>query len=66
MREIAGKAEVWSDGVKLGEKTSFAPGPLTLTLRKGPAWRTITVLVASQPDQPSGLTGEVLIEPGAP
>jgi len=66
MREIAGKAEVWADGVKLGEKTSFAPGPLTLTLPKGAAQRTLTVLVQSQPDQPSGLTGEVVIERGTP
>jgi len=27
MREIAGKAEVWLDGVKLGEKTAYEPLP---------------------------------------
>jgi beta-galactosidase len=64
-REIAGKAEVWLDGVKLGEKSSPAPGPLTLPLAKGAASRTVTVLVESQPGQPSGLLGPVLVEPEA-
>ncbi len=58
MHEIAGKAEAWLDGVKLGEKTTPAPGPLTLPLPQGPGWRTLTVLVESEPDRPSGLTGE--------
>jgi beta-galactosidase len=64
-REISGKAEVWLDGVKLGEKTSPEPGPLSLPLPKGAAWRTLTVLVESQPGQPSGVTGAVLVERGA-
>ncbi|MCU6501317.1 DUF4982 domain-containing protein [Rugamonas sp. A1-17] len=66
MREIAGKAEGWLDGAKLGEKSAPAPGPLTLTLPQGAAWRTLTVLVEAQPGQPSGLTGDVLVEPGTP
>jgi beta-galactosidase len=65
-REIAGKAEVWLDGVKLGEKTAPEPGPLTLPLAKGAPSRTLTVLVQSQPGQPSGVVGPVLVEPGAP
>ncbi|MFS2027020.1 beta-galactosidase GalA [Massilia sp. CT11-137] len=66
MREIAGKAEVWLDGVRLGEKTAYEPGPLTLAVPKGAGWRTLTVLVQAQPGQPSGLTGDVTIEPGTP
>jgi beta-galactosidase len=66
LREIAGKAEVWLDGAKLGEKRDAAPGPLTLTLPRGPAWRTLTVLVEAAPGQPSGITGDVTIEPGTP
>jgi len=62
-REIAGRAQVWVDGVKLGEKTDPAPGPLTLALPKGAAWRTLNVLVQSQPGQPSGLVGRVVVEP---
>jgi beta-galactosidase len=65
-REISGRAEVWVDGVKLGEKTTFEPGPLTLTLPQGGLWRTLTVLVQSQPGQPSGVTGRVAVEPGTP
>ncbi|HJV72054.1 hypothetical protein, partial [Ideonella sp.] len=63
---IAGKAEVWLDGVKLGEKTASAPGPLSLPLAKGAQQRTLTVLVESQPGQASGLVGPVVVEPGAP
>jgi len=66
LREIAGKAEVWLDGVKLGEKTSFAPGPLALPVPHGSGWRTLTVLVEAEPGKPSGLLGEVLIERGTP
>ena len=65
-RAIAGKAEVWVDGVKLGEKTTAEPGPLSVPLAKGPGWRTLTVLVEAQPGQPSGLVGPVLVEPGKP
>ncbi|HEY8977795.1 MAG TPA: beta-galactosidase, partial [Burkholderiaceae bacterium] len=63
-REIAGRAEVWCEGVKLGEKTDPAPGPLTLQLPQGPAWRTLNVLVQSQPGQDSGIVGRVVLEPG--
>jgi beta-galactosidase len=65
-REIAGKAEVWIDGVKLGEKSAYEPGPLTLPLAKGAPQRTLTVLVQSQPDKASGVIGPVLVEPGTP
>ncbi|WP_235537774.1 beta-galactosidase GalA [Pelomonas sp. Root1217] len=65
-REIAGRAEVWMEGVKLGEKTDPATGPLTVPLPKGPGWRTVTVLLQAQPGQPSGLTGRVVVEKAAP
>jgi beta-galactosidase len=65
-REIVGKAEVWVDGTKLGEKTTAEPGPLTLPLVKGPDWRTMTLLLESQPGQASGVIGQVIVEPGAP
>jgi len=64
-REIAGRAEVWVDDVKLGDKTDPAPGPLVLALPKGAAQRTLNVLVQSQPGQPSGLVGRVVLEAGA-
>ncbi|WP_428312904.1 beta-galactosidase GalA [Hydrocarboniphaga sp.] len=65
-REIVGKAEVWVDGVKLGMKTTPEPGALSLPLGKGAAWRTMTLLLESQPDLASGVIGPVLVEPGAP
>jgi beta-galactosidase len=64
-REVAGRAEVWADGVKLGEKTDPAPGPLTVALPKGSGWRTLNVLVGAEPGQASGLIGRVIVEPGA-
>lgn len=63
-REIAGKAEVWADGVQLGVKTDATPGPLAVVLPQGPGWRTLTVLVESVAGQPSGLIGRVVVEPG--
>ncbi len=65
-REIVGKAEVWVDGVKLGEKTRFEPGPLRLPVAQGPTGRTLTLLLQSEPGKPSGVIGTVLIEPGSP
>jgi beta-galactosidase len=62
---IAGKAEVWVDGVKLGEKTSAGTAPFEVLLPKGEARRQVTVLVEAQPGQPSGLWGRVSLEPGA-
>jgi beta-galactosidase len=63
-QEIAGQAEVWVDGVKIGEKTSPAPGPLSLPIAQGPGWRTMTVLVRAQAGEPSGLIGPVSLERG--
>ncbi|MES2352015.1 MAG: beta-galactosidase GalA [Pseudomonadota bacterium] len=64
--QIAGRAEVWLDGVKLGEKNTPEPGPLSLPVPKGAAERTLTVLLEAQPNQSSGLIGPVLVEQGAP
>lgn len=63
---IAGKAEVWVDGVKLGEKRAPEPASFEVLLPKGSARRQLTVLVESQPGQPSGVWGRVVLEPGAP
>ena len=59
---IAGRAEVWVDGVKLGEKTSAEVAPFSVVLPKGPARRELTVLVQAEPGQPSGLLGRVVLE----
>ncbi len=65
-RQIAGQAEVWADGVKLGEKTAAEAGPLAVPIPAGAGWRTLTVLLRAQPGQPSGLIGSVWAEAGTP
>ncbi|WP_457426506.1 beta-galactosidase GalA [Roseateles sp. P5_E7] len=62
---IAGKAEVWVDGVKLGEKAGAEPAPVAVTLPQGGPRREVTVLVEATAGQPSGLWGRVVLEPGA-
>lgn len=64
-RELAGKAEVWLAGVKLGEKTVAAPGELSLPLPPGATQRQLTVIIQSDPAQPSGLRGKVIVQPGS-
>jgi beta-galactosidase len=59
---IAGKAEVWIDGVKVGEKATAEAGPFAVLLPKGAARRELTVLVQAQPGQPSGILGRVVLE----
>ena len=64
-RAIAGKAEVWVDGVKLGEKTGAAPAPFAVLLPQGAAQREVTVLIEAAAGQPSGVWGRVVVERGA-
>ncbi|MCE4557805.1 beta-galactosidase GalA [Pelomonas cellulosilytica] len=63
---IAGKAEVWVDGVKVGEKTGTEPAPFAVVLPKGKSQRQVTVLVEAAPGQPSGLWDRVVLERGSP
>ncbi|RZL40594.1 MAG: glycoside hydrolase family 2 protein [Rubrivivax sp.] len=62
---LAGRAEVWVDGVKLGEKSGAEPAPFAVTLTPGGPRRQVTVLVEATAGQPSGLWGRVVLEPGA-
>jgi beta-galactosidase len=63
-RELAGKAQVWLAGVKLGEKTTAAPTEFSVPLPQGATARQLTVMVESDPAQPSGLRGKVVVQPG--
>jgi beta-galactosidase len=65
-RKVAGLAELWVDGVKVGEKTDPAPGPLTAALPKGATRRQVTLLVQSHPGEASGILDRVLLEPARP
>ncbi|MGM9489289.1 beta-galactosidase GalA [Ideonella sp. YS5] len=62
---IAGQAEVWVDGVKLGEKTGYGAAPFEVLLPKGAARREVTVLIQAPPGQPGGILGRVVLEAGA-
>ncbi len=63
-RELAGRAEVWLAGVKLGEKTTDAPATYSVLLPAGAAQRQLTVLIESQSAQPSGIRDRVWVKPG--
>jgi beta-galactosidase len=59
---IAGRAEVWLDGIKVGEKPGAEAAPFEVLVPKGAARRELTVLVQAQPGQPSGILGRVVLE----
>ena len=63
-RELAGKAEVWLTGVKLGEKTSDAPADFSVVLPTGAKQRQLTVLIESQPTHSSGIRDRVTVRRG--
>jgi beta-galactosidase len=54
---IAGRAELWVDGVRLAAKTNAAAGPLTAGIPA--AAKEVALLVQSSPGEPSGLLGHV-------
>jgi len=63
-RKVAGLAEVWVDGVKLGDKSNPEPGPLAVTLPRGATHRQVTLLVQSRPGEPSGILDRIVLEGG--
>jgi len=63
-RNLAGSAEVWVDGTKLGEKPDPQPGPLSVRLPPGAAHRQVTLLLQSRPGQPSGILDRIVLERG--
>ncbi|MFG6433765.1 beta-galactosidase GalA [Roseateles sp. LYH14W] len=60
-RELAGKAQVWLAGVKLGEKTTAAPAEFSVLLPTGTTQRQLTVMIESDPAQSSGVRGKVVV-----
>ena len=65
-KSITGKAGVWLDKKLLGEKTGFAPAPLTVTIPPGEGERTLSVLIETPPGKSAGLGGAVTIEAVSP
>ncbi len=62
---IAGKAELWVDGRRLGSKTGVEPGPLEAALPAGGGVRQIVLVVEAAADGVSGVVGPVSLEPRA-
>ncbi len=60
-KEIAGTAEVFVDGVKVGEKATPAAGPLSIQLPPKDGVRTVTVRLHAADLQKAGLTGLVSV-----
>jgi len=63
-QQLAGRAEVWLAGVKLGEKTSAAAAEFSVPIPQGAAQRQLTLLIESQAAQPSGIRGRVVLKAG--
>ncbi|NYE61514.1 beta-galactosidase [Duganella sp. 1224] len=60
---IAGKAEIWLNGVLIGKKDSAAAAPLDVPLPAGAGKREINVLLEAEAGQGVGIEGNVTIEP---
>jgi beta-galactosidase len=61
LQKLNGTAEVWLDGVKVGEKTDAKPGELTVVLPAKKGERELTLLVQSASGT-TGLGGSVRVE----
>ena len=58
---ITGHAEIWLDGVRLGEKTGEPEMPLSVALPPGEGSRLLTVLVQTRTCVPAGLSQPVSV-----
>ena len=58
---ITGKAEVWLDGKKIGEKTTSEPAPFSVVLPAGDKSHVLNVLVQGTEGHPAGLSGSVKV-----
>ncbi len=60
---IAGRAELWVDGQRIGMKDAASPGALTATVPAGGGVRRIALLVEAEAGASSGILGAVTLEP---
>jgi beta-galactosidase len=58
-KQLTGKAEIWVNGEKIGEKTNAEPSDFKVDLPKGKAYSQITVLFQSNINEKTGLGGVV-------
>ncbi|KRC80317.1 beta-galactosidase [Sphingomonas sp. Root241] len=59
--ELAGSAEIWLDGKKIGEKRDPASARLDVTLPAGQGERSLVVLVQAEPGKASGFGKMVVV-----
>src|SRR4051812_42637571 len=59
---LAGRAEIWLDGVRVGYKNNFDETPFDSALPAGDGEHTLRVLFENQSGVPAGLAGAVTIE----
>ncbi|EIZ78364.1 glycosyl hydrolases family 2, sugar binding domain protein [Novosphingobium sp. Rr 2-17] len=60
---IAGRAEVWVDGVIVARKDSAAIAPLSAPIGPGPGGRDLTVVIEADAGEPAGLARQVSVTP---
>ena len=60
---IAGRAELWVDGQRIGVNDDASPGALTATLPAGGGVRRIALLIEAEAGAASGILGAVTLEP---
>jgi len=58
-KQLTGKAEIWANGEKIGEKTNAEPADFKVDLPKDKAYSQITVLFQSNINEKTGLGGVV-------
>ena len=58
---VAGRADLWVDGVRLASKADAASGPLSAVLPPASGERTIVLIVQTTANAPSGIGGSVTI-----
>ncbi|MFD1789791.1 beta-galactosidase GalA [Sphingomonas floccifaciens] len=59
---VAGRAELWVDGVKLADKPTASTGPIAARIPAGTGARTVLLLVEAAAGVESGLVGRVGVE----
>lgn len=58
---VAGRAELWVDGVRIADKSDAATGPIAAALPAGGGERTIVLIVQADAQAPSGIVGPVAL-----
>ncbi|AOW25010.1 beta-galactosidase [Sphingomonas melonis TY] len=58
---VAGRAELWVDGVRIADKSDAATGPIAAALPAGGGEWTIVLIVQADAQAPSGIVGPVAL-----